>query len=417
MTDVTRLTNLTYGINAAAQTIGTAPGAFTTLLPRSSVTSMLPRTRTPIDRPLTSVDGRRFMRLHGVKNVDAIDLPLEFKGANSNTGAAVTAWEAKLEQGNLLASLFGALAVPTVGAAPTVSSGSGTSLVVSSNVLADLDIILVTTALSGVTLFEARQVISGGGTTTVTVDRAFVGTPTAATTVIRAARYLVSTALTAHLPCWFIAEGENWKRRYADCQPAQMVLNIPNAGLVEFDSQWMPNDWDDQVEGSPTFVAPTAGSPIVSGGSQFYIGSRACMLRGARLTMSNGIVMRETTTGANGIRGGVATDKTSIMLEGELYFGDDNGGGANSIGELIDDSGTPSLDNIFGDGVATGSAPTALDISLQVGTAAGGALWLRIPAADVRSAGVREGGPFAVVPFQAFATAPTTGSPFTLGVF
>jgi hypothetical protein len=417
MTDVSRLLSLTYGINAAAQTIGTAPGSFATLLPRAQVTSVFPRSRTPIERELYSVDGRRFPRVHGVKDIAAIDVPLEFKGINSNTGVGITVaggWEAKMEQGNLLASLFGATgALTTAGAAPTVSSGSGASLTVSSTVLADNDIILVTTS-TGV---EARQVISGGGTTTVTVDRNWVGTPTAASTVIRAARYQVSTSLTAHLPIWFDAEGENWKRRYSDCQPNSMTLNIPNAGLVEFDSQFLPNDWSDQADGSPSFSAPTAGSPIVSGGSAFFIGNRAIMLRNARLTMNNGAVMRETTTGINGVRGGVCTDKRDIMLEGELYVGDD--GGAAAIGELIDDSLTPPLNDILGDGptFSPGSAITTYDIALQVGLAAGAALYIRIPAADIRSAGVREGGPFAVLPFQAMATAPTTGAPMTLGVF
>lgn len=415
MTDVNRILSLSYGLNAAAQTIGTAPGSFATLLPRAGVPSLLPRTRTPIDRPLYSADGRRFPRVHGVKDIGAIDLPLEFKGINSNTGAGITVaggWEAKMEQGNLLASLFGATAaVTTAGAAPTVSSSGAATLVVSSSVLADLDIILVQTS-TGV---EARQVISGGGTTTVTVDRNWVGTPTASSTVIRAARWGVSTSLTAHLPVWFDVEGENWKRRYADCQPNSMVLNIPNAGLVEFDSQFLPNNWTDEADGALSFVAPTAGSPIVSGGSGFFIGNTPYMLRNARLTLNNGAVMRETTTGINGVRGGVCTDKTNIMLEGELYVGD-NGG---TIGEVVDDSGTPPLNDILGDGtsIVPGSAVSTYDIALQVGLAAGAALYIRIPAADIRSAGVREGGPFAVLPFQAMATAPSSGAPLTLGVF
>lgn len=409
MTDVTRLTSLTYGINASATTIGTAPAAFATVLPRSSPTSFLPRSRQAIDRALYSVDGRRFLRVFGVKDIGELSLPIEMKGVNSNTGAPVGAWEAKMEQGNLLASIFGAVGIITSGAAPTVTSGTGATLVVSTNVLADNDIILVTTSIGT----EARQIVSGGGTTTVTVDRNWVGTPTASSTVIRAGRYSISTSQTVHTPIWFNVEGENWRRRYQDCQPSSMVLNIPNAGLVEADFGFLPNDWDDQAEANPAFAAPTAGSPIVSGGSAFFIGNTPFMLRNARLTVNIGMVMRETTTGINGVRGGLATDKTNIMLEGELYVGD-NGG---TIGELVDDSGTPTLDSILGDGLATGAAPSALDLGLQVGTAAGAAMYLRLPAADFRSAGVREGGPFAVLPFQAFATAPTSASPLSLGVF
>lgn len=419
MSDVTRLTSLTYGLNASATTIGTAPGTFATVLPRSSPTSFLPRSRQAIDRALYSVDGRRFMRVFGVKDIGELQLPVEFKGVSGNTGAGITSaggWELVMEQGNLLASLFGSTAATTTaGAAPTVTSGTGSSLTVSTNVLANLDIILVQTSIGT----EARQVVSGGGTTTVTVDRAWVGTPTASSAVIRAARYSVSTSQTVHTPVWFNAEGENWRRRYADCQPSSLVLNVPNAGLVEADFAFLPNDWDDQAEANPAFAAPTAGSPVVSGGSQFFIGANAFMLRNARLTVNIGMVMRETTTGINGVRGGLATDKTNIMLEGELYVGDNAG----AIGDISDDDDgagpavAPYLADILGDGAATGAAPSSVDLSLQVGTAAGAAMFLRIPAADFRSAGVREGGPFAVLPFQAFATAPASGSPFSLGVF
>ena len=409
MTDVSRLVSLTYGINASATTIGTAPGSFAPLLPRSTPTSFFPRSRAVIERPLANTDGRRLARIQGVKDIAELSLPLEFKGVDSNTGAGVTTnWESKLEQGNLLASLFGGVGtLTTAGAAPTVSSGSGTSLTVSSNVIANNDIILFTTSVGT----EIRQVASGGGTTTLTLDRAMVGTATAATTVYRAARYTMATATTIHTPVWFDAEGENWRRRFSDCQPSSMVLNIPNAGLVEADFGFMPNDYADNAETpTPSFAAPTAGSPVVSGGSAFFIGSTAFMLRSARLTVNVGMVMRETTTGINGVRGGVATDKSNIMLEGELYVGD-NGG---SIGELVDDSGTPTLDSILGTDAATGASITSLDLSLAVGTAAGAALYIRIPAADLRSPGVREGGPFAVLPFQAMATG---ASPLTLGVF
>lgn len=409
MSDVARLVNLTYGINASATTIGTAPASFATLLPRSTPSSLFPRSRAVIERPLANADGRRLARLQGVKDLAEIALPLEFKGVNNNTGIGVTTnWESSLEQGNLLASLFGGVAaLTTTGAAPTVSSGSGTSLTVSSNVLANNDIVLVTTSVGT----EVRQVASGGGTTTVTLDRALLGTATAATTVYRAARYTMATATTIHTPCWFDAEGENWRRRFADCQPSSMTLNIPNAGLVEADFSFMPNDYIDVAESpTPTFTLPTAGSPVVAGASSFFVGSTAFMLRNARLTVNVGMVMRETTTGINGVRGGVATDKSNIMLEGELYVGDNAG----SIGELVDDLGVPTLDSILGTDAATGAGITTLDLCLNVGTVAGAALYIRIPAADVRSTGVREGGPFAVLPFQAMATG---ASPLTLGVF
>lgn len=406
MSDVTRLIRMRYGINADAYTIGVEPAAYTRLEPRSVPVSFFPRSRQPIERSLIVVDGRRLPRAHGVKDIAEVTVPLLMTGANSNTGAAVTDWEAKQEAGNLLSSVFGAPGVATTGAAPTVSSASGTALTASSSVLADNDIVLINTT-SG---WEARQIASGGGTTSLVLDRALVGTGVAASTIIRAARYVMSSSQTVHKPIWFDCEGENWRRQYDDCQPSSMAINIPNAGVVETDFTFMPNNWGDYAETNTGYVAPTTGSPIVSGASQFYIGSTAFMLRNARLTINLGMTMRETTTGINGVRGGLATNKTNIMLEGELYVGDSNG----SVGNMIDDSGTPSVDAILGDSSLTGTVVSTYDVMLQVGSSAGAAMFIRIPAADIRSSGVREGGPFAVLPFQAMATG---ASPLTLGIF
>lgn len=407
MSDVNRLLSLTYGINAAPYTIGTEPAAYAPLQPRSTPASFLPRTRQPIERPLVVVDGRRLPRAFGVKDLAELTVPLQMTGVNNNTGGTTAVWETKIESGNLLASIFGAVGVATTGAAPTVSSASGATLVASSNVLTDNEIVSIETTVGR----EARQIVSGGGTTTLTLDRALAGTGVAASTVYRAARYVVSSAQTVHTPIWFDCEGENWRRKYRDCQPSSLVLNIPNAGVVEADFTFMPNDWSDVAEANPAYSAPTTGSPVVSGASQFWINGSAYMLRNARVSINLGMTMRETTTGINGVAGGMAVDKTNIMVEGELYVG---ATGAGNMGWLVDDTGTPTLDSILGDEQSTGTVITTRDVMLQVGSSIGASFYLRIPAADIRSSGVREGGPFAVLPFQAMATG---ANPLTLGVF
>lgn len=397
MTDVGRLLSLTAGINAALNSIGTAPGAFTTLLPRGTVPSLLPRSREPLDRKLAAVDGRRFLRAQGRKNIDPITLPLEMKGINANTGAAVGDWEAKQEAGMLWPSLFGSVATPTIGAKPTVAvSGSSTAaLEASSNVLAALDIFGVTTSVG----FEIRQVTAGGGTTTITPNAAFLGVPVAGADIIRFGRYTHAPSVTDHKHVWLNAEWENARRRYSDCAPASFVLTIPNSGFVELDVVVNPNDYADAAEANPAFASPTAGSPIVAGGCQFVIAAKQLMIRNAKLTVDNGVAMRESSTGVNGVVGGVCADKTNVMLEGEIYIGGDTP----TIGELVDDSGTPSLDNILGSDAVIGEVATARDVMLQVGGAAGAAMFIRIPEADIRGE-VVEGGAFNVLKFQAFAT-------------
>jgi hypothetical protein len=404
MTDVNRLRSLTAGINAALNSFNTAPSTFTTLQPRTSVPSMAPRAREAIERPVVVVDGRRLPRLHGPRNIAAIELPLEMKGANSNTGGAVSDWEAKLEQGNLLASLFGAVGVATTGSAPTVSGGSGTSLTASSTVLANNDIILIPTSAGN----ELRQVVSGGGSTSIVLNVAMVGTPTNGATIIRLGRYTVAPSLTNHKHMWFNAEGETWRRRYKDCAPMQFSLNIPATGMVEFDSAWTPTDWDDAAEANPSFAAPTAGSPIVSGNNALFIAARSLMFKTAKLTVVNGTQMRESSTGPNGVLGGVCADKTNIMLEAECYVGDDNP----SIGEFVDDSGTPSMDDILGSDATLGGSITTRDVMLQVGTVAGQCLFLRLPEADIRGE-TTENGALTMLKLTMMATG---AAPLHLGV-
>lgn len=404
MTTVNRLLSLRHGINAAVNTFGTVPATMTLpLQPRASVPSLLPRQRTPIDRPLYVVDGRRLPQIQGIKDVGAIDLPLEFKGVSGNTGAAVAAWEAVMEQGTLLASIFGAVGTATSGAATTCSGTAGATLtVVSGTNIPDLSMILFTTT----TGTFIRQVVSGGGTTTLTLDRSASGT--ASGTVVRLGVYSVAPSTTDHKGIWFDAEWTEFRRRYNDCAPSSLKLGFPNSGLVTMDSTWLPNDWSDQAEADPAFSAPTAGNPIVISAATFMIAEVAYMLRNATLTIDNGTQVRETMAGANGVQGAVCADKTNIMLEGELFIGGNSG----SIGELVDDSGTPTLDSFLGSDAVAGSAITTRDIALQVGTVAGGCMYLRLPAADFRGQ-VVEGGAFTVFKFSAMATG---SAPLHLGV-
>lgn len=398
MTDVSRLLSLTAGINAALNSIGTAPGAFTAIQPRSTVPSLLPRSREAIDRPLPSQDGRRFPRLQGRRNIDAINLPLELKGINNNTGGAVADWEAKQEAGMLWPSLFGAVAAATLNAAPTATSAAGVVLTASTNVLANLDIIGVATDKG----LEWRQVVSGGGTTTPSMNAALLGTVVPGSTIIRAARYTHAPSTTNHKHVWFNAEWENLRRRYSDCAPGGFEIVIPTTGIVEFNSTWLPNDWSDQAEADPAFSAPTAGQPVVSGGCSFIIAAKALMMLNAKLTVDNGTVMRESSTGVNGVVGGVCADKTRVMLEVEVYVGNDSP----TIGELVDDSGTPSLDNILGSDAAIGDAITTRDVMLCVGVTAGASIFMRLPEADIRGE-VVEGGPFNRAKLTCMATGST----------
>lgn len=176
MTDVARLSTLRYGLHTDAYTFTGTP-SLSVLRPTDDGASFLPRQRTPIPRMLRSLSGRRYPHVRGAQDTGDLSLALEFRGVNSNTGGAVSDWEAKMEQGYLLASLFGAVAPATSGSALTVAAsghtpGSGI-LIVSGTSLVNGQVIGFATSDG----FEVGRIASGGGTTTLTLDHPYTGTP------------------------------------------------------------------------------------------------------------------------------------------------------------------------------------------------------------------------------------------------
>lgn len=408
MTDILRLQTLRYALHTDANTFSGTPGTLAPLQITDDGASFLPRQRTPIDRSLRSLSGRRYPHIRGAQDVADVSVALEMKGVNANTGAAVAAWEAKLEQGDLLRSLFGAAAPATTGAAPTIAAAGHTpaSGVVAFTAAANVQngaVIGFATA-SG---FQVGRVESGGGaaTTTVTLQHPYSGTPTTSATVFRFAVYDVSDSVTQHIHAFFTAEGENWRRDYFGCAPMSMNIAIPNTGLVTMSSVFSPTTWADVAEANPAYADPVAGNPIVCDGGIFRLDGVEFLLRNASITYDCATAMRETMSRTNGKLGGVCGtgEGKSFMIEGELYVGPSG----NSLNEMVDGGlvGTagPDIVEVLGSDVAAGQVSTAREVALQVGTEAGGALYALLPTADFR-ASVQAGGAFPVVRFQAMGT-------------
>ncbi len=414
MSNATRLHFVKVGINANTNTYGTEPGAYVPILPVGEAASLLPRGREPIavDDRITS-DGREQPHLHGAKNTDDITIPLELTGINDNSGGAVSDWEAKNEGlGLMLASIFGDVADVTTGAKPTVAASghSSTTLVEDgTTVLADLDIILFQTSTGR----HARQVVSGGGTGTVALDRAYTGTPVSGSDIIRAARYTWVPGRTRHKAIWVDAEdtaqASGPRRRYQDCAPKQLQLAVPSSGKVTATATFAPNDWDKPAAANPSFDQPVIGSPIVGGDAALYIGAVEKLFKSLSLTAVVGYAPRESPAGANGFVGGEAADRKSVVLELTLYLGDDNG----SIGDVVDGGSTPALADFTGDAANLGAEATTRDIALQLGTRAGAAGYLRFPAAAITGR-VEVDGPYKVLRTTFRATGAT---PFYMGLF
>lgn len=379
MTDVARLSTLRYGLHTDAYTFTGTP-SLSVLRPTDDGASFLPRNRAPLARNLRSLSGRRYAHARGVQDLADLTINTEFRGVNSNTGGAVTDWEAKMEQGYLLASLFGAVAPATTGAATTAttagSSGATGTLVVASGAgISNGQVI----AFASSTGLQVARVESGGGTTTLTLSHPFEGTVTNGTTVFRLAVYSVSDSVTHHVHAMFAAEGEDWRRDYFGCAPMSMALALPNTGLVGMTSVFSPTSFADVAEVNPSHAEPTAGSPIVVDACKMWFAGLDVIARDISINYSCATTARTASTRTNGKVGGVCGtgDGKTFTIEFSLYLGD-----GNLSGELTDGSTTPDLNALLGDDDAAGDIATTRKVSLQVGTEIGAVMYAYLPEAD-----------------------------------
>jgi hypothetical protein len=379
MTDVARLSTLRYALHTNAQTFTGTPGTLFPLRITDDGASFLPRNRAPIARSLRSLSGRRYSHIRGVQDLGDLTLAMEFRGVNSNTGAAVTDWEAKMEQGYLLASLFGAVAPATTSTAPVVAAAGHTPasgiLAVTGTNTANGQVVGFATSDG----FEVGRIASGGGTTTLTLDHPYTGTPTTGATVFRAAVYTVADSVTHHVHGFFAAEGEDWRRDYFGCTPMSMALALPNAGLVTMSSVFSPTSFSDVAEANPAHAEPTSGSPIVVDLCRVWFAGLNVIARDISISYSAAAQARTASTRTNGKLGGVCStgDGKTFTIEFSVYVGD-----GTIAGEIQDGSGTPSLNALLGDSEASGAVSPTRKLSVQFGSAVGACGYAYLPEAD-----------------------------------
>lgn len=387
MTQIVRLQALRYALHADNTTFSGTPGTLVPLQLMDDGASFLPRQRTPIERPLRSLGGRHFPHVYGTQDVADLVAVCEFKGVNSNSGGAVSDWEAKMEQGYLLASLFGAVAPATSGAAPTVAAAGHTP---GSGIL---EVVGTTTSNGQVIAFSTDEgmqigrILSGGGTTTLTLSHKYNGTPTTSATVYRLAVYTVDDDLTLHTHAFFTAEGEAWRRDYFGCAPLSMALAMPNTGLVQMTSTFSPTSWSDVAEANTAFAAPTAGEPVVMDAISFIMDDNDYLVSNLSMSMTCGTAMRETASETNGRLGGVCGtgDGKMFTIEGEIEMSEVE---LASFYDRVQDS---TVADFTGTEDAAGDISATREISIMVGTGVGRLLYIHIPEADFRSSVVVSG--------------------------
>jgi hypothetical protein len=312
-----------------------------------------------------------------VQDLADITLATEFRGVNANTGAAVSNWEAKMEQGHLLASIFGAIAPATTGAAPTVAAsghnpGSGV-LAVSGTTTANGQVIAFSTSAGLV----VGRIASGGGTTTLTLDQPYTGTPTTGSTVFRLAVYTVDPVLTHHTHLVLDAETEGNRMIFEGCVPMSCSLSIPNAGLVGMSTVLAPTTWTHGVPVNPTHAEPTSGNPIVNDRSIVVVDGVEVLARDISITIGNAAKRRVVDTRTNGALGGVCgvDGPKTFTVEFSVYLDD----GASLPGELSH----ASVKDVLGNNDSAGDVAATSKVSVQVGTEIGAVMYAHVPTADV----------------------------------
>lgn len=393
---ISRILGVRYALHSS--NLAATPGTLYPLQITDEGDGLLPRARTFIPRNLRSLQNRRFTAIRGGKDVAAITLATEFKGVNSNTGGAVSDWEAKMEQGYLLQAAFGAVAPATSGSAATVAASGHTP---ASGVINTSD---GTNYSAGqVIAFSTDEgmrvgLIASKATDELTLQHGYSGTPTTGATIYRLATYTIDDDDIDHAHVFISGEGADFRRDFFGCAVQSIELGIPNNGLVTMSTVLMPSDWSDAAEANTAYAAPTAGNPIVNNGAEVYLfgaDNAPVFARNLRVMVETGLVMRETASKPNGVYGGVfgGGEGKRIVLEGEVYL--DSGGVPDG---LVD--GSSGISRATGDSASAGDPGTEREVSVTVGSAVGGLLHVEMASADVTGSVVNAGG-FHVLRFRA----------------
>lgn len=403
--NVSRILDLKFGKHASVSDWTTAPSTYRTIEPESA--GVYPRDTRRLDRKLYSPDNRAFSSVIGPQKLDPFQVVQLFRGVNSNSDGGAFTVATSLEQADMLDVIFGTAASNISGAAVTVAAaghtpGSGI-LEVSGTTVATGDMILF--SVSSGADFIAREVASGGGTTTLTTDRPWSGTPTTGATVVRAARWNHDPSVHDRVHGGWKAEWEDGLHEFLGCMCESFELSIAEGEIVKMTTSWVPTSIEPGTDSSLSYSAPTFGAEIVAVNAAFWIGSVEYLVEGLSFRKAAQLRPRRTPAGENGVLGYVVTAEDDVVIRGRIYAGSNSG----STGEMQYDSGTPSFRDLT-------EGNTARDIALQVGLSAGAAMYLRIPAADVRMTAVDADG-LMMWDFEAIARKPSSGSACRLGIY
>jgi len=395
MTQVDRLKVLRGEQHTNNATFNNTPVTLLPMRPIDNADSFRPSGRVSLERNLGSLAGRSYPSVRGIQELKELTLNLEARGVNSNTGAAVAAggWEDKVEAGWIFSSMFGADAPATTSTATTVAASGHTPASGIVTVTAGTNIVVgqVIAFATDAGLQAGR--VANVATNVVTLDHPYNGTPTNGATVFRNAVWSVDDDLTHHVHGFFTAEGENWRQDFLGCVPKSFAISGQTGQVMKFSSVWQPTTIAPVVaEGNPAHAEPTSGNPIVVDAANVWVGGLALLAMDFTIAYDNGAQVRPADTKTNGALGGVcAVRGKKITIEMTCLLGE-----GTISGELQYNTGSPSLQDLFGNADAAGDISTTRKVSLQVGTEIGAGMYSYLPEADVKAELVSKDGLTAV---------------------
>jgi hypothetical protein len=409
---LSRILSVRFGLHSSATDFTATPGTLPFLEPKTA--ELMPRDRVRYERDLHRDDNMDHAEAIGPKGLDALVIEGEVRGFAANAGGALDP-ETATEIGLMLDAIAGAASTDPSGAATTTTGGTGST----PNVTVDSG----TNVANGVgLLFQTdgdpviREVVSGGGTGTLVLDRDYSGTVTNGGTLCRSAYWTFLPATSRHTHGYIRAEGEDWRRDYNGCMSG-LTLSGEDGQPVMYRTSWQPTSWADTAEANPSFTAPSAGALVSCVNAGLWVGDDKLLIKGFELDFGHTIVPRSTMNGTDGVHGYLVTRKSPV-LRCRLYHGT----AGLSFGEVADSTGNLSINKIQGitssadAALSVGQVASTYDIALQVGNFATGALYVRMPAATLRGRVVNDNG-LEMIELECRARRPSSGAPVRLHLF
>jgi hypothetical protein len=224
--------------------------------------------------------------------------------------------------------------------------------------------------------------VSSVASLTATFPRAYAGTPTTASTVIRGAVIPWSPAVTSHRHLYLKAEMPDSLVEFFGAAPVSWGLTIPNGGKLQSAWAFSPSSiTGPSAPVSPTPTPATAGTPIVGVNAEMWIGSERFLVDDLSVSYANGNEVRGSPGTPAGRLGGIASEKRGAFTISASVRNE-----TRSREGIQRATGTENLTTLLGTASGNGVISTSRSVLLTVGRAAGAAMAIEMTDANITGA-------------------------------